>query len=236
MSELKHTNIIELIPAYALGSLDAADAALVERHLPACAVCREELAAYEAVTDMLPAAAPLTALPADLKSRLMQQVSPTSPQQTAVPPTWWQSLIENLRPTLSTRPWQPVLALAVVIILMGAIVFWRQTGTNSRIELTATTAAPDAQGIIEVAANGREATLTVTGLPALTTEQQYQLWLIRDGQRTSGAVFSVAADGTAHISVDSERPLSDYSAFGITIEPAGGSPGPTGKRVLGHNL
>ena len=82
----------------------------------------------------------------------------------------------------------------------------------------------------------RKRFLTVAGLPVLSPEQQYQLWLIVDGQRASGAIFSVNEDGWAKVSVDSERPLAEYGAFGITIEPTGGSPGPTGERVLGHEL
>ncbi len=31
------------------------------------------------------------------------------------------------------------------------------------------------------------------------------------------------------------RAAADYERFGITIEPAGGSPGPTGERVLGFS-
>ncbi|RJQ80137.1 MAG: anti-sigma factor [Desulfobacteraceae bacterium] len=31
----------------------------------------------------------------------------------------------------------------------------------------------------------------------------------------------------------SPRPLNSYRTFGITIEPRGGSPGPTGSKVLG---
>ena len=59
-------------------------------------------------------------------------------------------------------------------------------------------------------------------LPQLGPEQQYQLWLIQDGQRTSGSVFSVDEDGYRRIKIESPLPLQDYESFGITIEPAGG--------------
>ena len=45
--------------------------------------------------------------------------------------------------------------------------------------------------------------------------------------------MAVVADSQM-FSVDSERPLSEYGAFGITIEPADGSPGLTGEQVLDH--
>ena len=84
--------------------------------------------------------------------------------------------------------------------------------------------------------NNGEATLSITDLPKLPADKQYQLWLIQDGQRDSGAVFSVDTNGSAQVNIDAKRPLTEYRAFGITIEPAGGSPGPTGERVLGFNL
>ncbi len=74
----------------------------------------------------------------------------------------------------------------------------------------------------------------VDHLPVLDPDElQYQLWLIQDGQRTSGAVFSVNKYGYGSVWVSSPEPLSSYSDFGISIEPAGGSPGPTGDKVLG---
>jgi len=36
--------------------------------------------------------------------------------------------------------------------------------------------------------------------------------------------------------VQANQPLDTYQSFGITIEPNGGSPAPTGKKVLGGNL
>jgi anti-sigma-K factor RskA len=61
-------------------------------------------------------------------------------------------------------------------------------------------------------------------------------WLIENGQRTSGGVFSVSQEGYGSLRVSSPQPLSNYSAFGITVEPVGGSPGPTGNKVLGSPL
>lgn len=236
MQDAAHTDIIELIPAYALGSLDPEETALVARHLETCARCRTELAAYEGVVADLATAVPTVAPSPDLKNRLMDRVHTAPPTTTAVSPspTLWQ----RLRKILGGPRWQPILALTLIVVLLAALVVWRQNNTPpaAQIELTPTDVAPGATGLLEVAANGRNATLTVTGLPDLSPEQQYQLWLIQDGQRESGAVFSVSGDGSASVTVTAKRPLTDYAAFGITIEPAGGSPGPTGDRVLGHNL
>ena len=238
MNREEHDLIAELIPEFALGILDMDEASLVEQHLETCAACRHELAAYESVVDVLPLAAPDLDPPANLRSRLLEQVEGLAAPQTDTAASWWQTITGRLQDFLSGPRWQPALVLAAIAIVVGAVYFWQQnrSAQPEQYELTATDVAPDAQGVIAVAANGREATLTVSGLPALAPEEQYQLWLIVDGQRASGAVFSVAADGTASVPIDSERPLSEFGAFGITIEPAGGSPGPTGERVLGYNL
>ena len=88
--------------------------------------------------------------------------------------------------------------------------------------------------MLVIGSDGDEGGLVVEDLPALDANHQYQLWLIdRDGQRTSGAVFSVDAEGYGTTMVTSPLPLTSYVAFGVTAEPIGGSPGPTGQKVLG---
>ncbi len=231
MHNQNHDTILELIPAYALGALDADETAVVTQHLESCALCQAELEAFTAVVDTLPLAAADNDPTPQLKEQLLARVQKTAPRQKP-------SIIQTVRTYFAGLRWQPALALAALVVLVGAWFFWQQSrpAVLETVPLTATNVAPDAEGTLTIAGNGRHATLTVTGLPALPPDQQYQLWLIQDGQRVSGAVFSVNEAGQAEVSVDSERPLTEYSAFGITIEPAGGSPGPTGERVLGHNL
>jgi hypothetical protein len=49
-------------------------------------------------------------------------------------------------------------------------------------------------------------------------------------------VFSVTPQGYGCLLILSPLPLGSYQRLGITEEPAGGSPGPTGRRVLGGSL
>ncbi|MCJ7660988.1 MAG: anti-sigma factor, partial [Anaerolineales bacterium] len=104
------------------------------------------------------------------------------------------------------------------------------------VAMVATDYTPEATGTLVISMDGEYGVLVVDALPILDESQQYQLWLIYDGQRASGGVFSVNDEGYGSLSVSSEKPLSSYPAFGITIEPAGGSPGPTGEKVLGGEL
>ncbi|MCB8960290.1 MAG: anti-sigma factor [Ardenticatenales bacterium] len=231
MSELTHDEIREILPDYALSLLDQSERAQVVAHLAGCPSCRAELADYTTVVDKLPLAAPIVDPSPALKARLRQRIAP-APQPAAV--SWWERLFGRSAPAR----WQPVLALAALVLLLSVVVIWQLAGrdANSQITLSPTDAAPAASGLINIAADGRTATLAVTGLPELPADQQYQLWLIVDGQRQSGAIFSVDEGGGATVPIDAARPLAEYGAFGITVEPAGGSPGPTGARVLGYGL
>jgi anti-sigma-K factor RskA len=241
MQQMDHQAIIDLIPAYALNSLDAEEAETVSRHLASCADCQAELAAFEAVVDVLPLAAPeIEPSPA---LRLMGRIQAMPRSQTAglaesTGPSPWQQFTTALSDFLAGPRWRPAAVLVIIVLLIGGFFIWQQLNPPpTQFVLTATEVAPDAHGVIEVVGrNGRQATLTVTGLPELDPANQYQLWLIRDGQRTSGGVFSVNGDGSQTVTINAPQPVPDYAAFGITIEPAGGSPGPTGERVLGFNL
>ncbi len=237
MHSEEHDHITELIPEYALGTLDVNEADMVRRHIESCAACRQELASYESVVDALALAVPMMDPPPHLKTELLGRAGGL-PAYEMGDSSWWHALTSRVQDFLFGPRRRPALLLAVVAVLVGAFYFWLQANRvqPEQYELTATDAAPGAQGTIEVAAGGRDATLTVSGLKTLSAKEQYQLWLIVDGQRASGVVFSVADDGTATVPVESLRPLSEFGAFGITIEPAGGSPGPTGQRVLGYNL
>lgn len=79
------------------------------------------------------------------------------------------------------------------------------------------------------------ACLVVQDLPDLREDQVYQVWLVRDGEQTSGGTFE-ARNGKAWAFVDSQQPITAYSELFVTIEPAGGSATPDGARVVSGTL
>jgi len=250
MADSEQGHILEIIPAYALGCLDAGEAESASRHLAGCELCQAELAAYDGVVDVLALAAQDFEPAPALKGRLLDRIStaPASEKVTIQPPTvktpglsWWQQATAAIQNLVRGPLWRPVALLFVIALVVSNVFQWQQANQpdpNSwrRIRLAGSEVAPEATGIIYISADGRNGTVIVDRLPQLDPEQQYQLWLIEDGQRASGAVFSVDEDGYRGLQIESAQPLHDFSAFGITIEPAGGSPGPTGDRVLGYNL
>jgi anti-sigma-K factor RskA len=229
MSENKHP--IDELAAYALGVLDHDEAAVVSRHLADCELCRAELGEFEAVVDSLALAASPASPDPGLKTRLMAQIR--KKRKGSVDTISWQ---DRLRLWLQ-RPipaWQVALvgAVLVVAVALSLIAGPGELENFGRVALAATENAPGATGILIISADGEYGSLVVQGLPDLDPEHQYQLWLIDNGERTSGGVFSVE-HGYAAIEVHAPRFLSSYQSFGITIEPAGGSSGPTGAKVLG---
>ena len=236
-------HVYDLLPAFALDCLDETDARLVSEHLEECASCRVDFEAYRDIASELPLAAPEAAPPPGLKARIMKQISSRADlAQGSQPASVWQRLLASLGQVL--RPGWGLASLAVILVLgVSNIILWQranQLGQVSQdwvqVSLKGTDAAPDASGLLVLNKDGTRGTLVVENLPDLDATHQYQLWLIKDGQRTSGGVFSVKWSGYGSLWVESPEPLNQYTAFGITIEPTGGSPGPTGAKVLGGNF
>ena len=237
-----NAHVIELLPAYTLDCLDEEDMLLVTEHLAVCPTCRAELISYQGVADRLAMAVPCSEPPVDLRGRLMTHVQPARPQAISQPrPAWWQQLAHSLR-ALQHPAWG-VASLALILALaVSNVLLWQQVNrpgivpnvqSMRSLALASTASAPEASGIMVISTNGEYGTLVVDGLPALDKTRQYQLWLIRDGTRTSGAVFSVGQDGYGSAPILAPEPLTHYSSFGITVEPSRGSPHPTGVKVLG---
>ncbi|MEZ4591050.1 MAG: anti-sigma factor [Chloroflexota bacterium] len=233
------THVTEQLAAYALNLLDADEAAQVAAHLATCATCQAELDAYQEITSLLTLAAPTVPPPATLKTRLMQEIGAEEDGvETAVPTPKAPPKI-SWRNWFGKRPiWQPALALALIILLISNFQLRQQlddtrTPANfGTVTLSSETSA-EATGLIIISGDGEYGTLIVQNLAQLPEAQAYQLWLIKDGQRTSGGLFNVSEDGYLAKIIYSPEPLAHYQTFGITIEPAEGSPGPTGEKVLG---
>lgn len=262
MAANEHAIVWELLPVYALGGLEAAEASGVRRHVAGCPECRDELSVYERLADALALAAPESVPSAGLRGRLLAavageriaavpaaKISPTrkaaetaAEERIAAVPAAKVSTRKATETAAIRRRWPrrawPVLAVvALAAIVLGGLL-WTAFGlwlapAVPPVSLSPTDMAPEAAGELVFARGGRAATLTVRGLPVLPADRQYQLWLVSDGERESGAVFSVNDNGWAETAVEMSRGAAEYERFGITIEPAGGSPGPTGERVLG---
>jgi len=238
MSDEMH--VLDLLPAYVLNSLEAEEAQRVEAHLSSCLICRNESNAFRLVTAQLSFAAPLATPSPDLKNRLTERVQATRPEPRPVAQAPARSWSERLLPAWSFASLFLIFALAGFNLFLWQRFSQREVATSAggmrAVPLSAAEPSSRATGYVLISADGDSGALVVDGLPPLGKSQQYQLWLIRDGQRISGAIFSTDERNYGGTRIRAPRSLLDYSAVGITIEPAGGSPQPTGPKVLGGSL
>ncbi len=227
------TEVRERLPEYVVGWLEEDERRALEEHLEQCPSCREEARAYHETTAVLASLVPQVAPRPQLKAQTLSRLHR-----------------RPLRPW--PRAWMYRAAWMALAILMAVLLFnnWRlwtrvqalqttpaatPTSAFRLVLLYGTQHMPQAQGALLLVPQETEAVLVVKNLPPPEPGWAYQLWLIRPGgQRVSGAVFSVpsAWDWTV-VEVLSPEPLAHFQAFGVTLEPEGGSPQPTGPRLLG---
>lgn len=74
--------------------------------------------------------------------------------------------------------------------------------------------------------------LFAEGLPALPTDQVYQLWLVRDGQEISLGHFDIDEGGVGTLVFQSPEPITAFDTIGISPEPIQGSDTPTAPHVV----
>jgi len=253
MNTLSRDEIKELLSAYALGALDVDERTAVEAGLAQFPELRADLAKYGTVAHGLGAGVPLRMPPPTLKGAILSQAQPQlqRQRQTQLTLTWWEKLL-NL---LSESSLLPRAAFAVLALVGGVVVaqlvralpagleqiaqqqragaILANTGSTENVHLDGTTEVPDAWAVIRFARGERQAAMRVGHLPPLPTTQSYQLWLVNaEGKRWSGAVFNTAQTGAQLVLVNCPQPMDEIVRFGVSIEPAGGSPNPSGSSVL----
>jgi anti-sigma-K factor RskA len=235
-----------LLGAHALGALTQAEALQVEAHLAACEQCAARAAEFHQIAEGLLHLAPEVEPPAALRARLIA------------------ALNEDAQPARRSNPagrrlgWAGALA-AVALLALNLAQWVRNASLQAQLESLAAQerAGQTAQAlrsypssqVVELEAEGILGTLVydpgfplavlyIWGLEDPGPQQAYQAWLISaDGTRTSGGLLELPEEqGFAWLVVRAARPLKDYSGFGLTLEPADGSPLPTGPRILGGDL
>ena len=80
------------------------------------------------------------------------------------------------------------------------------------------------------------AMFAVQNLPTLQ-DAVYQLWLQRDDESViSIGTFTVDEEGRATVIFELDEPIGTFAGAGVTIEPPGGSPTPTGDLAIGGEI
>jgi anti-sigma-K factor RskA len=205
---------------------------------------------YQAISDELIFAQPAVQPPARIRAKLLAQTV-SKPKR--------GGLLGRLRNNPAKLI--PVTALVVMLILVVfniSLLYSTNQLLASQEELTrqnqvnqtafALLTYPESQvaiiddgeiyGTLVYDPDGQVAILSVWGLESLPAGQDYQVWLIEPDQtRISGGVFQ-SSDQSEYVTfiIESPNSLENFAGIGVTIEPEGGSPGPTGPRIFGVEL
>jgi anti-sigma-K factor RskA len=229
------------LAAYALGALDTEETSALEAHLRTCDECRLELADYQLISSglltALPPRNPRPALKRSLQKRLPGEVRSVHPR---------------LKWSLNQY-----LAAGAFVFLIGLNIFSAfevYTVKKDKAELNgqygsdqtaiAMLAYPSTQSTV-FDQNGISGSLLVDKnrnllavfawhLPPTPAGKTYQMWLIDpQGDRTSGG-FLIPDNDQAFVMaiIRSQQPLTGFTGLGVTLEPSGGSPKPTGEKIL----
>ena len=99
-----------------------------------------------------------------------------------------------------------------------------------RVDLSGQAIAPSAGGRVYWS-RSRGLTFSASNLPSLSTGRVYQLWLVTSAAPVSATLVNPDAAGRFDAILLGSTSV-EPTAFALTIEPAGGSPGPTGPMYL----
>jgi anti-sigma-K factor RskA len=238
-----HEELQAELAEYALGTLAAERRLILEAHLPGCAECRAILADYSQVVELYPLSVALQEPPPGALERLIERAH--DPLDLVELP---QRLYAPRRPrSRSGALWAGFAALAAIIVALLAWNLWLQFGTDDPdvfddgaaviVPLAGSADAEGATAHLVFDAEWKNCTLVASGLPALDPDRAYQFWFARaDGTRFSGGVFRPNERGQIAIELELPEDPFAYERVGVTEEPSGGSPGPTGRNVLGGRL
>lgn len=139
------------------------------------------------------------------------------------------------RDTLAAQVHQAQLQLAAVQEQLGREVAFRELVAHreSRQTLLAGLApAPAAVARVVWNPGTREAVLLAAGLQPAPEGKVYEAWVIAGGAPVPAGTFQVDASGKAVLRLPTVDETRTVKTFAVTIEPAGGTPAPTGPMVL----
>lgn len=250
----------ELAAGFAFAALTVADVERFRTHLADCRRCQQLVAEYRAVVAILPDELEEIDASPGLKGRIVEAARVDS---TGRPPEReHRAIIGQDQPTpfrqtrrRENRFW--ALGLAALLALTIGLGYWnyqlqahiaQQTAALQAHQqaltaiaaggrqwvLTGTDQVPGARGILVQDPRDQQPILVVYGLPELPPRQSYQAWVIVGGTPTGAGLLEPGPEGQYLTRL--QQPLVNVDTVALTIEPAGGSPAPTGPIVVAGNL
>ena len=252
----------ELFPFYALGALTDEERAQVDAYVAADADARTRLDEALRAAAALPYAAQPSAPRAQIKQDVLKRVKADAPAPPISTRISFSTRMARFLDRPAWRLAMPLVAAAsfIVAVLIGVWAISLNNEVNRlRVEqaalqrelvtqrevlaqialpqtramaITGTQVQPNAYGQMIANPDGNSGVLIVADLAPLPPGKVYQFWLIKGNTPVSAGLFSVDAQGRGLLPVRSSEPVGSFDAIGVSIEPEGGSPQPTGDIVM----
>lgn len=228
----------DLAGAYALDALSDTERRRFERHLPGCPACADQAAGLRETTARL-ALAVSRQPPPTLRDRVLAEISRTRQS----PPR----LTRRLPSARGLGPSWLAAAACLILALAGGITAAHFHGDAEHAQdlnrrIAAVLTAPDAQtsttrtqddATVTVVSSRSldKAVITTSRLRQLPSAKTYQLWFLAPSAapRPGGVLRPPAGRPSRPIIASG---LGNAQQIGMTIEPAGGSPRPSGAPFL----
>jgi anti-sigma-K factor RskA len=229
--------------AYVVNALSADELEAFEAHRAVCAACSREVAEFCETAPMLAVLAAAPPPPPALRNAILsgldevRQLPPLHGDARQVQP----HVVDDLALRRSSRRTRVlsalVAAVSVVALALGGVVYslgQQQAPVAGPSPDTSLLAAPDAQIVPLVLANGAQVSFVVSksqnralfvggDLPSPGHGKTYELWTLRGTAVTPDTLV----DGGTNVAQWLHGPIKDSTDVAVSIEDAGGSPRPT---------
>jgi len=254
--------IEELLPFYALDALTDEERELVDSYLAEHPEAREQMKYLHSAASGLPYGISPVEPPRQVKESLMARVNadaevrvPSSvqvPRQAARRAVWFENLFQvfSLGAAAVAIIWAVILNTQVSRLqteisglhatlakqadtLEQILVNLPKSPSNViTVSISGTNVQPSAHGQLIADPKEESAVLIISGLPKLEVNKTYQVWLGSGGTMVSAGLLSIDANGQGVVVVTSNESIGSFNKLGISVEPQGGSPQPTGDIVV----
>ena len=254
-----HEIFEEIGASMAAGTATPQEQEMLLAHLSTCADCTVICKAFSEVAAILPQALPPMQPPPSVRANLLEAIAREKGIAPGVPLTFPRPELAFLKRFAWAWPLGWAFAGIFGIILAWTAQIMQQTTASHQaavqalqltlaekeellalmearqsllVSLTGSSALPNALGRVIWNPETNTGLMIALNLPPAPTGKVYQLWAIQGGAPVDAGIFAPSRETELFKTKPLPNPKEAISLFAITMEPAGGSPGPTSDIIL----
>ena len=249
MSKMSREDVLQLIPAYVLDALENDARQEVDGLLIVDSEAQALLQQYRQVESVLPFMAVHRSPSSDLRDRFLERLhEDTAPSDE--PSNVVQFSEKPKRKGIPLRRRYLVSLVATVALAVVGLIFILTTEPeaptpqvafyeiSNQIDAERITVAASVDSVVEgdlvISSDREHAALRLKQLPVINADQAFQLWMVDENGPVSGGVYPMPDDYALYLVIPIEKPIDQYVRFGVSLEPAGGSP--LGNKASGERV